>query len=385
MRRFRVAAVALGGAAVVIAGTIAGEAHKPITSPFTYNEDVFPILRARCGACHVAGGVAPMSLMTAADATPWAESMRQELIAGHMPPMIADNAPGLFRDDNRLTGRELNMLLTWATGGTPAGDPARAPAPVTLDTSWPLGPPDLELPLSIITLDEQTQDRTVSIVRATGLTESRPIRAVDLRPGTPAIVRSADISVAAPSSRGATGAPSPERRLALWQPGGAATAAASGTAFELPAGSSLAVTIRYKKTWQYERRTMIDRSTLGIYFAPDSPARIDALPVDSTTTLDRDTRIVALYPDPTLSQVHVAVDATRPDGSRDRLFSGYPQRAWARRFWYARPVTLPRGTRIDVTIEPYDEAALLPPGAAPAPAATAVAPIRRVVLNVVRP
>ena len=28
----------------------AGQAHKPITSPFTYNDDVFPILRRRCAA-----------------------------------------------------------------------------------------------------------------------------------------------------------------------------------------------------------------------------------------------------------------------------------------------------------------------------------------------
>ena len=26
-----------------------GSAHKPITSPYTYNDDVFPILRDRCG------------------------------------------------------------------------------------------------------------------------------------------------------------------------------------------------------------------------------------------------------------------------------------------------------------------------------------------------
>ena len=39
---------------------IAGEAHKPITSPYTYNEHVFPILRERCGGCHFEGGPAPI-------------------------------------------------------------------------------------------------------------------------------------------------------------------------------------------------------------------------------------------------------------------------------------------------------------------------------------
>src|SRR5882672_5497696 len=74
------------------------EAHKPITSPFTYNEDVFPILRERCGRCHVAGGVAPMSLMTYKDAFPWGESIRTELVAGHMPPGAVDDAEGRFRN-----------------------------------------------------------------------------------------------------------------------------------------------------------------------------------------------------------------------------------------------------------------------------------------------
>ena len=47
-----------------------GRAHKPITSPFTYNEEVFPILRDRCARCHVPDGVAPMSLMTYEDTVP---------------------------------------------------------------------------------------------------------------------------------------------------------------------------------------------------------------------------------------------------------------------------------------------------------------------------
>src|SRR4029079_17177599 len=70
-------------------GVERAEAHKAITSKYTYNEDVFPVLRARCGRCHVPGGVAPMSLMTYKDAYPWGESVRAEIIAGHMPPWHA--------------------------------------------------------------------------------------------------------------------------------------------------------------------------------------------------------------------------------------------------------------------------------------------------------
>src|SRR5438067_3408222 len=93
------------------------ETHKPITSKYTYNEDVFPILRDRCGRCHVADGVAPMSLMTYKEAYPWAESLRAELIAGHMPPWNAQDGVGVFKNSPTITAPEINTILTWASGG----------------------------------------------------------------------------------------------------------------------------------------------------------------------------------------------------------------------------------------------------------------------------
>ena len=89
--------ITLTTALVVAVASSRGEAHKPITSPYTYNEDVFPILRDRCGRCHVAGGVAPKSLMTYKDAFPWGESIRTELMAGHMPPGGTNQPAGAFR------------------------------------------------------------------------------------------------------------------------------------------------------------------------------------------------------------------------------------------------------------------------------------------------
>jgi len=75
------ARLSLGAALVAIAFVLnvePGGAHKPITSPYSYNDDIFPILRDRCGRCHVSGGVAPMSLMTHAAAVPLGESIRTD-------------------------------------------------------------------------------------------------------------------------------------------------------------------------------------------------------------------------------------------------------------------------------------------------------------------
>ena len=360
------------------------EAHKPITSPYTYNDDVFPIVRDRCGRCHVTGGVAPMSLMTAKDAVPWGESIRTELIAGHMPPWSVDAAPGRFKNVQTLTARELNVLLTWVTGGNPVGNLEHAPPPVTLHADSPLGTPDLELPLSEVTLPADTPERTQEFTLPTAAWSSRWVRAVEFVPGTPAVVRSATILVkptaASDPDRNAT---APERVLAVWVPGDDAVAL-DGAAFHLPANAEIAVRVRYKKTWEYERTPMTDRSALRVYFAASPTTELRALTLSFeapdaalpkpqrlsfSRMVEEDLQALALYPDNGLAGVDLHVEAIRPDGSHVELIRFRPQPDWARRYWFARPIVLPRGSRIDAVATFED--ALLPPGAAPAKRAEA--------------
>jgi hypothetical protein len=108
---------------------------------------VFPILRDKCARCHVAGGVAPMSLMTYDEAFPWAESIRAELVANHMPPWNAEEGFGAFKAAHTLSPRELDIILTWATGGNPRGQLDQKLPPIALKNDWTMGAPDLALPL----------------------------------------------------------------------------------------------------------------------------------------------------------------------------------------------------------------------------------------------
>src|SRR6478736_2998859 len=118
-------------------------AHKPITSKYTYTEDVYPIVSRECGACHSPGGVAPMSLLTYDDARPWAESIRLELASGHMPPWFGDPGFAALRDAHKLSPRDLDVVLTWVTGATPRGAvlPGDAPKAPSSRGSWRRGRP----------------------------------------------------------------------------------------------------------------------------------------------------------------------------------------------------------------------------------------------------
>jgi hypothetical protein len=250
-------------AAVTFAGS-RGEAHKAITSKYTFNQDVLPIFRDKCGRCHVEGGVAPMSLMNYQDAFPWAESIRPA-ISSRMPPWNADAGFG------ELSTRRRSPRVT--STSHPRGQSAaarrvtpNAVLPVTLKNEWALGEPNVTLRLPEFTVAADRMEETQEFTVPTGTTAPRWVRAVDLLPGNPSIVRSATISLRAAPQPGE--GPVPERVLARWLPGQDPEPTQDGTAFLLPAGAELSVRVHYKKTWQFERKVTVDRSTVGVYFAP---------------------------------------------------------------------------------------------------------------------
>ena len=333
------------------------EAHKPITSPFTYSADVLPIVRERCGQCHAPGGVAPMSLLTYEEAVPWGESMRLELTAGHMPPWSIERGAARFRNGETLSARELNVLLTWATGGTPAGEAPAQPGSASSASTWPMGVPDavIDLPAFTLAADEQGHDVEVPIA---GVNRDRWLRGIDILPGTPAIVRGASVEVDTPASPGRM---ADERLLALWVPADEPTPIARG-ALQIPAGAPLRVRMRYRRTWSYEGKAMTDRSRLGLYFAPVAapPVRAVVLSPTRPVTLPQTVRALAVYPDVALSNTGVVITATRPGGKRDELIAFHPRPGWARRYWFREPLVLPQGTVLSIRLTP-DSLDLFPP------------------------
>ena len=353
------------------------EAHKPITSPFTYSSDVLPILREQCSRCHAPGGVAPMSLLTYQDAVPWGESMRLELTAGRMPPWRIDRGAERFRHTGALSARELNVLLTWATGGTPPGDAAPEPATAPLAPTWALGTPDtiIDLPEFTLAADEPSHEAEFSIP---GTDRERFLRAIDVLPGTPAIVRGATVEVVTAAERGAI---ADERLLALWVPGDEPAPVEQG-ALRIPAEASLRVRIRYRRTWSYEGKTIADRSRVGLYFAGAPAPAVQAVTLSPTRpiTLPRTLRAVAVFPDANLGDTGVVVTAMRPGGKREELVAFHSRAGWARRYWLRNPLTLPRGTTISVRMS-ADPPALVP--AIPTAAVRSTPASARVTLDLV--
>lgn len=372
-RRFSRAArpyvvIALASAFFIL---IAGErshvsvgAHKPVTSKYDYNRDVFPLLRIHCARCHVEGGPAPMSLMTYNGAMPWAESIREEVTSDRMPPWPVDPTSPPVKGGYPINSRDIDRIVTWASGGTPQGDPGANLPAVTFNPQWKLGPPDLMISMAAEhSVAPGSIEETREFSLPTNVIATKWVKAADLMPGTASIVRDAVISI----ENGPV--------LALWEPGSDPTAAPSDAAFRLAPGSKIHLQVHYKKHFDQEGKAVSDKSTIGLYFTdpPPSGRELQSFTIDAPKvtgdrsgspifagtfagTLPEDARIVALRPMLDGAYVSLDVDAITPLGTRVPLLRLHgPRPQWLRRYWLQEPVQLAGGSKIQVHATPLSD------------------------------
>src|SRR5690348_9511629 len=138
---------------IIAAAAIAAEAAPPAS--VTFNKNVLPILQEKCQTCHRPGQVAPMSLVTYADARPWAKAIKAAVETRRMPPWNADPTYGHFLNDRSLSQSQIETLVAWADSGAAEGNVAEAPPPKTWPSGgWEVQPdivlasPDFDVPAS---------------------------------------------------------------------------------------------------------------------------------------------------------------------------------------------------------------------------------------------
>jgi hypothetical protein len=113
-------------------GSASAEGGAGITP--TFHKDIEPILQGHCQGCHVKGGVAPVPLVTYADAQPFVDDIVQKAGDRTMPPWgartTAECKPRFgWKNDPTLTDAQIKTFSDWAAAGAPEGDPKDAPPP----------------------------------------------------------------------------------------------------------------------------------------------------------------------------------------------------------------------------------------------------------------
>jgi hypothetical protein len=110
----------------------AAPAHDIVTTPVTWNREISRIFYSRCMACHREGGTA-FSLMEYREAFPWRTAIKEEILERRMPPWGAVKGFGDFRNDQALTPEQLELVTSWAQGGSPEGEEKDLPSKDKLD------------------------------------------------------------------------------------------------------------------------------------------------------------------------------------------------------------------------------------------------------------
>jgi mono/diheme cytochrome c family protein len=220
------------------------------TTQVTWTVDVAPIVASRCATCHTKNGFAPMPLQTFEEARTWAKGIRDEVLAGRMPPWPGDRGFGDFSNDASLSATETELLVAWADGGAPLGPSITSrrtqPAPLADERVLRLQLPAIEV----------SGGSTERFDLSPAIDNDRWITAWRFEPDARALVDEVTVRVA------------PGTPLGSWTPLETTIAFPNGVAQRLVPRSHVTVDVRYRKS----AAPQTDASALILYLGP-RPAR----------------------------------------------------------------------------------------------------------------
>ncbi|HJT16369.1 MAG TPA: cytochrome c, partial [Thermoanaerobaculia bacterium] len=154
----------------------------PANGP-TFDKEVVRIFQANCQTCHHPGDIAPFSLMSYAEAKPYAADIKYMTQTQQMPPWKPAQSCGVFDNPRILSPADIDTLAKWADNGAPEGNAADLPSPLNFTGGWQLGQPDAVLtppqPYTPPALGDMY--RCFSI--PTNSTSDQYVSAIDIKPG----------------------------------------------------------------------------------------------------------------------------------------------------------------------------------------------------------
>ncbi|MCB9565891.1 MAG: hypothetical protein H6710_01465 [Myxococcales bacterium] len=232
----------------------------------TWYQDVAPLVTARCGSCHVDGGIAPFELSTYESAKAWAPLVADTVEDGTMPPFLADDTEECqprfgWKDDLRLNEDEKALLRAWADAGAPEGDPTMA-TPLPEPPSLVLDDADVRLTIpSPSTIDGKNDSFVCYSVDPGNATLDQWLSGFQINAGNSKIVHhvviyideeGASADIADQDGKfdcfGGAGVDAPTSLMGAWAPGMAAFRAPPDVAFRIPAGGRLIFNMHYHPT-----------------------------------------------------------------------------------------------------------------------------------------
>ena len=338
------------------------QSHETVTTTVEFDREIVRILDKHCVMCHVDNGPA-FPLVTYEQTYAQRRKMRMDALDRHMSPWAAVSGYGEFANDNSLTQREIDFIVSWAEGWGPrnsgrvytaAADTQPLPVVVQAHTDferWQLGKPDLLLSLEPTTIEPQQVFEAKRTIIDTKLPSDRWLRGLEYKPGDRRVAHAAFFTIQE------TG-----QWIGSWTPWYGFSGLPSGVAYRVPAGSHIVAEVDYRGAAAEAN----DRGALGLFFSDRAPQAslsnlvLNPQPEGSATPagikfaarirLAAETNVVALRPEirPGLSSLEVS--AASPLGSTQvLLFARDFDLEWPTPYILKSPKHLAKGTQLTVT------------------------------------
>ncbi len=261
-------------------------AHTPVTTKFRFSEDILPILERHCTRCHRPGGGTPFSLREYASARPWAESIKEQVLERNMPPLYVDGGVAL-KNGSRLSAREIDTIVSWASGGAPErakAEGGRAEGePPPIERTWSRFVSSASFRLA-------DGEASVTVEASFPAGEQSFLHAWKLADGAGAPLRRGRLFV----ENGST-----SQLVGTWTRGEDEFSFAADAAIALPPGATLRIAATYVRTWREQKGEIALRPELLVAAPakpPTAPLRSFAWPPGSFPRLPESAQIVAFEP-----------------------------------------------------------------------------------------
>ena len=354
--------------------------HPSFHAP-TFCKDIEPILQQHCQTCHRAGEIAPMPLVTYADARKYAAEMKKMTSTRKMPPWFADPQIGKWANDPSLTDAQIATIAAWADAGAPAGSPQDAPPRRNWTEGWNISQPDLVLQISKpVTIPANGDVPYTYQIVPTGFTEDKWVQASEVRPTSRDHVHHAVVYIRPPNSKWLRNAPigrpfsaadmtteedaqqalfTDSDMLLVYAPGSSPDQWPDGMAKFVPAGSDLVFQMHYTTNGH----ASTDQTSIGMIFAKQPPKQrvltlqlvnhsfvippeTDNFRVEVFGTLPNDATLLSFFPHMHLRGKRFEYDIVHPDGAVEPLLRVNYHFHWQMSYRLAEPRFLKAGTKL---------------------------------------
>ena len=377
-----IAATAITIATALLLGSVSmAHSQQKAGAPPTFYRDVLPILQQHCQACHRAGEIAPMPLVTYDQARLYAPVIANKVSARIMPPWFADPQFGHFSNDPTLTAQEISTVVAWANANAPEGDSHDAPAARAWTSGWNIPAPDqiVTMPKPVALPAQGDVDYTYEIV-PTKFAKDEWIQMSEVRPSSRENVHHAVVYIRPPDSKWLRGAPvgipftaagltNEESRhgahwtdadiLLVYAPGSLPDQWPAGMAKFVPAGSDLVFQMHYTT----HGRATNDQTSIGLVFAKEPPKQrvltlqltndhfvippgADDFRVEARGSLPNDATLLSFLPHMHLRGKRFEYSILRPGEKPETLLRVNWDFFWQLSYRLAQPLPLKAGTEL---------------------------------------